>query len=806
MVAELGGYKRANPSPPSLPMGHSTVEKGLTSLKELGSRAQAVEASPPISSRVWVIEAPAPDCYPKHIAPTPHAPSCGLWANGKAGLHHSFGLCLAGPRRQRLPGHPGNTNPTDKTEVSPPVSETSSESTNSSTTATEMSQSSEESMRKVSRWRFCRESKTSPSVSVKTSESSNSSTTTTETSQSSEESRKKQQGGARKVSRWRFWRKKNKVHPATFTESSSESPEENPRLVLLRLLAGSTPGKNLKANKKTITSSITKKGAERKEVSAKPTLTGLKHKEVKKAAVQPDLQNLMMISALTAEKKKTTPHGQAKKTTANKETKNRVNTQKVKTAKASVKSSFKFPTATEVKEPRIVMGLKSSFWTGLKSEVKEDKQKVMLHDHERKEKRMTPYYWEAKMDKLLQELDELAMSCDVQEKKSVADPYTFSSKKMMPEGKTESTTMTYSDGKSQSPASSDRKSWTSDSFDGNSMTLSHTLENEMPPGGLPNFGNTCYVNASLQCLFTAEAFCEQLCCLLDNSNQNIEDTFLRCFAELSRLRKGSEPRYDVESLLQALIYSAAEINPEFTINNQNDAHEFLCHCLTQMEESGRWQGWQEDAYPRCPVKNNFVFQMRNIITCSSCGSQHKNKVDLFNHISLPLVYNSVEQCLYDTVNKATEIQSKCTTCEGEFASSSWTFHTLPRFLVMQLNRFTVTEGYTVVKLNTPMDIQPELQIGDCPPQSDTPGTENRKAEARETGSEKNLGGPTSTYRLISVMSHVGISAQYGHYLSDCYSQSHQQWTTYNDKLVTQITEEDVLKKRSTDAYVLLYER
>ncbi|KAK3567269.1 hypothetical protein QTP86_015754, partial [Hemibagrus guttatus] len=353
---------------------------------------------------------------------------------------------------------------------------------------------------------------------------------------------------------------------------------------------------------------------------------------------------------------------------------------------------------------------------------------------------------------------------------------------MMPEGKTESTTMTYSDGKSQSPASSDRKSWTSDSFDGNSMTLSHTLENEVPPGGLPNFGNTCYVNASLQCLFTAEAFCEQLCCLLDNSNQN----------------RGHIP--------QALIYSAAEINPEFAIDNQNDAHEFLCHCLTQMEESGRWQGWQEDAYPRCPVKNNFVFQMRNIITCSSCGSQQKNKVDLFNHISLPLVYNSVEQCLYDTVNKATEIQSKCTTCEGEFASSSWTFHTLPRFLVMQLNRFTVTEDYKVVKLNTPMDIQPELQIGDCPPQSDTPGTENRKAEARETGSEKNLGGPTSTYRLISVMSHVGTSAQYGHYLSDCSSHSHQQWITYNDKLVTQITEEDVLKKRSTDAYVLLYER
>ncbi|XP_058251388.1 ubiquitin carboxyl-terminal hydrolase 37-like [Hemibagrus wyckioides] len=495
----------------------------------------------------------------------------------------------------------------------------------SSTTATQTSQTSEKSTkkkqggaRKISRWCFWKKSKTSASVPVKTSESTISSATATETSKSSEEStKKKKQGGARKISRWRFWRKKSNVQPAAFTESSSESSEETPQMVLLKLLAGSTPGNT--------------------------------------------------------------------------------------------------PKATEVKEPCIPKDLKRSFQTSLKSTVMEDRQEVMLHDHERKEERIMQYYWEDKLERLLQELNQLAS--DNQQKKSVTDLHAFSSKKMMPEGKTPS-----SDGQSQCPASSDSQSWTSDSFDENSMALSYIPENEELLGGLPNFGNNCYINASLQCLFTAEAFCEQLCNLLDNSNQNIEDTFIRCFAELSRIRKGSEPRYDTESILEALIESAAEINPEFTIDNQNDAHEFLCHCLTQMEEAGRWQGWQEDVHPRCPIKNNFMFQMRNIITCSSCGSQQKNKVDVFNHISLPLVYNSVDQCLYDAVNKASEIESKCTMCGGEYASSRWTFHTLPRFLVMQLNRFTLTKNYRVVKLNTPMDIQPELQIGACPPQSHTPGT------------------------------------------------------------------------------------
>ncbi|KAK3517240.1 hypothetical protein QTP70_001389, partial [Hemibagrus guttatus] len=47
MVAELGGYKQAHPSPMPLTMGHSRGEEGPTSFKELGSRAQAVRGDKP---------------------------------------------------------------------------------------------------------------------------------------------------------------------------------------------------------------------------------------------------------------------------------------------------------------------------------------------------------------------------------------------------------------------------------------------------------------------------------------------------------------------------------------------------------------------------------------------------------------------------------------------------------------------------------------------------------------------------------------------------------------------------------------
>ncbi|XP_027014780.2 ubiquitin carboxyl-terminal hydrolase 37-like isoform X2 [Tachysurus fulvidraco] len=655
-----------------------------------------------------------------------------------------------------------------------------------------MSESGEESPKKKqgdAKKTFSRRTKTTPSVSATTSEST--SQTSTEMCKSVEESRKQA-----------FWRReKIEVHPAAITECS-ESSEETPQLVPMRLFAGSSQVKNLKGNTKT-QSSGTEKRAERKVIRVKPAPTPpeMKSKGVKEAEAQVGLPDLNMISAMKAEMKDTTSHGQAKKTAANKEISNELNVTKAKATMDNVRPSSILPTITEEKKPKIL--LESLFQTSEISNVMEDGQNMKLHNQAWKEERkqMNPNYWENRMKKVIQDLNELAVSSDAQTKKSEPDSYEFSSN-MMPKKKKRRSMKTHSNAKSESPDVSEL----------NSVHFCIPLH-QMIPGGLPNFGSSCYINASLQCLLTADAFCKELACLLDNSNQNRDDTFLRCFVELWRVRKGFQAQYGMDKLLIDLINSAADNNPEFTVNKQNDAHEFLCYCLTQIEESGRMQDLQEDG---SPVKNNFSFKMRNIITCSSCGSQKKNEVEVFNHLSLPLVHHSVDECLYQTVNKTTEVERKCTRCGAEHASSSWMFHTLPRFLIIQLNRFKMHKCHIVLKLNNPMDIQPELQIGNCLPQSDTPRSKNNKAEAREKG-RKNTSeretetvtdevGPTSTYQLISVLSHVGLSAEYGHYLCDCSSGRPEEWITYNDHLVTAITEEDVLRYRSSDAYVLLYER
>ncbi|KAF4079136.1 hypothetical protein AMELA_G00189690 [Ameiurus melas] len=84
----------------------------------------------------------------------------------------------------------------------------------------------------------------------------------------------------------------NMVHPAAFTESSSETPKETLQTVPMKLLGGSKEGQTSKMTKKT-SASHNEKSAERMQVSVKPTseLPGTKHIEVKEADVKIKLQN-----------------------------------------------------------------------------------------------------------------------------------------------------------------------------------------------------------------------------------------------------------------------------------------------------------------------------------------------------------------------------------------------------------------------------------------------------------------------------------------------------------------------------------
>ncbi|XP_062872569.1 ubiquitin carboxyl-terminal hydrolase 37-like [Trichomycterus rosablanca] len=237
-------------------------------------------------------------------------------------------------------------------------------------------------------------------------------------------------------------------------------------------------------------------------------------------------------------------------------------------------------------------------------------------------------------------------------------------------------------------------------------SLSSTRIQQLINRGLQNFGNSCYVNASLQCLFSAELFCTQLQCRINQGMHSPFDSLAGSFAKLWEIRE-SDYWYLKYALLGNLIQEAAVSNPEFTPYNQNDAHQFMFYCLEQMQQTLSCAG---GVASECPIKANFGFQLTCIITCKGCGAE-KRRIEEYNQLSLAVVADgSVEDCLQFFFRDEEQLECRCEVCSCSSASCRWAFHTLPRYLVLQLKRFELSADLSLTKHLDSVQINPKLHL------------------------------------------------------------------------------------------------
>lgn len=339
--------------------------------------------------------------------------------------------------------------------------------------------------------------------------------------------------------------------------------------------------------------------------------------------------------------------------------------------------------------------------------------------------------------------------------------------------------------------------------------------------GLRNLGNTCFMNAVLQCLSSTKPLRDY--CLRREfrqeqpgtlrSQQELTEAFADVIAALwhpDSTEATNPGRF--KAVFQKYV-------PSFTGYSQQDAQEFLKFLMDRLHmeinRKGRktpsilsdtkrssvledsdalsddeqanhtWKRYLEREDSK--IVDLFVGQLKSCLKCQACGYR-STTFEVFCDLSLPVPKKgftggkvSLLDC-FSLFTKEEELDSEnapvCDKCRQRTKSTKkLTIQRFPRILVLHLNRFSTTR-YSIKKCSVFVDFP--LQ----------------HLNLKEFASEK-AGSPV--YNLYALCNHSG-SVHYGHYTAFCKDQSG--WRVYNDSRVSPISENQV---PSSEGYVLFYE-
>ncbi|XP_042169746.1 ubiquitin carboxyl-terminal hydrolase 37-like [Oncorhynchus tshawytscha] len=171
--------------------------------------------------------------------------------------------------------------------------------------------------------------------------------------------------------------------------------------------------------------------------------------------------------------------------------------------------------------------------------------------------------------------------------------------------------------------------------------------------GLPNIGNTCFLNATLQCLLVLPSFSKEIlhqeqlwssspsptcsvsfCFWIFITKRNNNDTLIMmCLFDVHRsgLPDSVANQASKADLMWKVKYSLSGYDLKYLGDTQQDAHELLVNMLCQLKEEGMILKTLGMNFT-CPV-SQLEFQLVSVRTCTSCGCKSSTRED-YNHLSL----------------------------------------------------------------------------------------------------------------------------------------------------------------------------
>lgn len=345
--------------------------------------------------------------------------------------------------------------------------------------------------------------------------------------------------------------------------------------------------------------------------------------------------------------------------------------------------------------------------------------------------------------------------------------------------------------------------------------------------GLRNLGNTCFMNAGLQCLSHLEPFTAYF--LTGKYREEVNKTnplgsrgeVAKAFAELQQaLWQKRQPSHNPRELHGALKRFAPHLFEDY---DQQDVQEFLAFCLDSLHEDLNlvtqkpkpntseteaadeklladkdqeyaaalaWMRYLERG--KSFLVDLFQGQLRSSLTCADCGFVNR-RFEAFLYLSVPVIRGTSMSQVSDAVEKYLEEEVLtdderwlCPKCDRKVdARKKIDLWKLPPILVLHLKRFEFDmKTFQFKKIDL-------LLKG--------PNTMDMSPYVSSPQREKAL------YDVVAVANHHGAygAGHYTAYCKICANVDDCEWHHFNDDKVSPLGSRDVISK---DAYVIFLVR
>ncbi|KAJ5776505.1 uncharacterized protein N7511_001516 [Penicillium nucicola] len=373
------------------------------------------------------------------------------------------------------------------------------------------------------------------------------------------------------------------------------------------------------------------------------------------------------------------------------------------------------------------------------------------------------------------------------------------------------------------------------------MPASHLGRLKLPRTGLTNFGVTCYMNSTIQCL-SATVMLSRF--FIDNrfryyvqkNWKGSQGVMPGLYANLTR----SLWKNDVEVIMPTSFRNfCGRLNREWAIDRQQDAKEFFDFVVDCLHEdlNINWQRTplrpltfsEEMQRERMPVgrvskiewdrychreesfiSSLFAGQHASRLRCTTC-KKTSTTYEAFYSISVEIpvdgagdIYDCLRSYCQEEMLSGDEVW-KCPHCKCKrMATKQIIITRAPQILVVHFKRFSASKTQSARKIHTPIEFPLHgLRMDDF--------VISYPSAPQDPRAPPPMGAtvPPFTYDAFAVLRHIGSSMGSGHYISLVRDAERQCWRKFDDERATDFNPRDLRSRdrlQNEQAYIVFYER